>query len=573
MEVKRIFDRNRKALVIPDGLIVINREHNIIVFNEAASRLTEFGEVEITGKSINNLVIGDEVKEYLYNSFNKGKTYSNLSITIIDKSGKARSVVTSITPVIRDNEVINLVIIFRDTIEMVSLAEDLERKTRDLKEQKNRLDAIFNSSIEGTFTIDENWNITSFNNSAEKITGYSRAEATGKKCWEIFNADKCRNGCHMEKTMHDGSSTIGNEIEIITKEKKQIPIQVNSAVLLNNDGEKIGGVETFIDVSNVKKLYEQLEEKHKFENIVGKNNQIKKIISILKSVAPTDTTVLITGESGTGKELAAKAIHMHSLRREGPFVAVNCSAFVETLIESELFGHAKGSFTGAINSKPGKFELANGGTIFLDEIGDLSNAVQTKLLRVIESREYSRIGENEVRKLDARIITATNKNLMAEITKGNFREDFYYRINVINIHIPPLRDRKDDLPYLVSHFFSIFNNKFGKNIKRFTPNAYQKLIDYHWRGNIRELENVIEHCFVLCTGNTISLECLPENIREENAEPAEASPDSKVKNYEKDLIVKALQRNNYNRKNTAIELKINTSTLWRKMKKFGLLRN
>ena len=456
---------------------------------------------------------------------------------------------------------------------MLSLSEDLAAKNQELIDQRNKFEAIFNSNIEGTFTIDNKWNITAFNNSAEKITGYKKEEAIGNKCWNIFASNFCRNGCHMEQTMHKGKSTIGNELEIIQKNGNKVPIRINSAILLNNKNEKIGAVETFIDISEIKNLSAHLDERYSYENIIGKNKEFQKIISVLESVAQTDSSVLLTGESGTGKELAARAIHLRSPRRTEAFIAVNCSAFVESLIESELFGHEKGAFTGAIKTKTGRFELAKGGTLFLDEIGDLSLAVQTKLLRVLETREFERVGGTKTINMETRIIAATNKNLNEEIQSGRFRKDLFYRINIINIHLPSLRERKDDLPLLVSHFIDHFNEKFGKSVRQFSSSAYELLSDYEWPGNIRELENVIEHCFILCPGSIIQLEHLPKSIREGSLQsliPLSTQIRKNIMETEKGLILFTLEKNKWNKKATAKELNIDASTLWRKMKKFKI---
>ncbi len=574
-DVQSIIDQQKEALIIPDGIVVIGKDLNIIVFNEAASRITGFSEGNIVGGKCSILFKknGEESK-FISEVISEKRVYSNLPFKIKDINGNLIDVLASITPILKSDTVISVVLVFRNTKEMLSMAEELEQKTFELIDQRNKLDAIFNSNIEGTFTIDNDWNVTSFNDSAAKITGYKRTEAVGKKCWEIFNSSLCRNGCHMEQTMNKGTSTIGNELEIENKNGKGVPIRVNSAILRNNKNEKIGAVETFIDISEIKNLSSHLDEVFKYENIVGKNKEIKQIISVLESVAQTDSSVLITGESGTGKELAARAIHLNSPRRTGPFIAVNCSAFVESLIESELFGHEKGAFTGAIKTKIGRFELAQGGTLFLDEIGDLSTAVQTKLLRVLETHEFERVGGNKIIKMDTRIIVATNKNLIEEISAGRFREDLYYRINVINIHLPPLRERSDDLPLLVNHFIEQFNNKFGKNIKQFSSSAYDIIFEYNFPGNIRELENVIEHCFILCNGEIIQAEHLPKRLKSaqfNNDNEKIIRSSNNILETERDIILSALQTNKWNRALTAKELKINPSTLWRKMKKLKII--
>lgn len=573
-EVLDIIDINKETLIIPDGIVVIGRDKNIIVFNEAASRITGLSEDEVIGENFEILFQKNiDEKKFIIDALEKNLSFSNLSINITDIKGQIKNVLSSVTPIKRDGNVLSVLFVFRDTKEMISLAEEIQQKTSELIDQKNKLDAIFNSNIEGTFTIDNEWTITSFNISAEKITGYKKTEAIGKKCWEIFNSSFCRNGCHMEQTIQKGKAMVGNELEIIHKNGKKIPIRVNSNILINSKYEKIGAIETFLDISEIKNLSAHLSEFFKYENIVGRNKEIKQVISVLESVSQTDTTVLITGESGTGKELAARAIHLNSSRKSGPFIAVNCSAFVESLIESELFGHEKGAFTGAVKTKIGKFELAQGGTLFLDEIGDLSTTIQTKLLRVLETREFERVGGNKSIKMDARIITATNKDLLEEIKAGRFREDLFYRINVINVHLPPLRERMDDFPLIVNHFIELFNKKFNKNIKQFSSEAFDILLDYNWPGNIRELENVIEHCFVICTGDIIQVECLPKRLREQKFKTSvELHSNSKkgFKEAERELILSVLEKNNHNRTKAAKELNINPSTLWRKMKKLGI---
>lgn len=573
-EVQQIIDMNKEAVIIPDGIAVIGKDLRVIVFNEAASRISGYGEDDIIGMECSILFreCRDDLK-YISESLGNNRVFTNLAVNITDRKGNVKSVLASITPITKENSVLSVVFVFRDTKEMLALSSELEQRTIELIDQKNKLDAIFNSNIEGTFTIDNDWNVTSFNSSAEKITGFKKSEAVGKKCWNIFNSTLCRNGCHMEQTIKNGKPMIGNELEILHKSGKPVPIRVNSGILMNNKNENIGAVETFIDISEIKNLSAHLNDFFKYENIVGRNKEIKQIFYVLESVSQTDSSVLITGESGTGKELAARAIHLNSSRKTGPFIAINCSAFAETLVESELFGHEKGAFTGAIKTKIGRFESAQGGTLFLDEIGDLSIAVQTKLLRVLETREFERVGGNKIIKLNARIIAATNKNLAAEISAGRFREDLFYRINVINIHLPPLRERMDDFPLLVSHFIESFNSKFGKNIKRFSSTAFDILLEYDWQGNIRELENVVEHCFVLCNEEIIQVECLPKRLREQKRNGSPKTGNTGQLNFqdaEKTLLISVLEKNNWNRVKTARDLNINSSTLWRKMKKLGI---
>jgi PAS domain S-box-containing protein len=559
-------------MITPDGIIVISSEKKIIAFSQAASRITGYEEDEIILKDFNFLFKkSGEYKNYITDSLTSGNTYSNLSINITCNKDRVLNVLSSITPITRsDKSIIGLALVFRDTEEMLSLAEIIQDKTQALMDEKNKLDAIFNSNIEGTFTIDMEWNVTSFNKSAEKITGYNKEEAINKKCWEIFGSNLCRNGCHMESTMSGRVSSIGNELVIKSKEKKLIPIRVNSAPLLNGMNEQVGAVETFIDISEIKNLAEHLSEKYKFANIIGKSKSMNKVYSLLESVAQSDSSVLITGESGTGKELVARAIHLHSDRKSAPFVAINCNAFAESLIESELFGHEKGAFTGAIKNKTGRFELAKDGTLFLDEIGDLSSQIQVKLLRVLETKQFEQVGGIEPITLNARIIAATNKDLKKEIETGRFREDLLFRINVINIDLPPLRERMEDFPILVNHFIELFNVKLKKKIAGISAEAFRLLTKYNWPGNIRELENVIEHGFVLCQGEIIQLEHLPEKLINRIETFENKNKPSPIIEAEKKLILDTLEKYKGNKNETAKALGINKSTLWRKMKKLNL---
>jgi transcriptional regulator with PAS, ATPase and Fis domain len=341
---------------------------------------------------------------------------------------------------------------------------------------------------------------------------------------------------------------------------------------VDSDDQTIGGVETFYDISELKNLTTHLEERYKFENIIGRSKVMQKVYVMLENVSQTDSTVLITGESGTGKELVARAIHLNSIRKSKPFVVVNCSAFAESLLESELFGHERGAFTGAIKTKPGHLELAQGGTLFLDEIGDISLPIQVKLLRVLETRKYQRVGGVKEIALEIRLLAATNKNLLEEVKKGNFREDLYYRINVFNIHLPPLRERLSDFPLLIKHFLEKLNNKFNKSIKSINPEVLKILQNHLWYGNIRELENVLEHSFVLCHGPSIEINHLPDWLNNNNHKDiSNPTSNSTLKNAEMKVIEETLKKFDGNRKKTASALTINPSTLWRKMKKYDLV--
>ncbi len=318
-------------------------------------------------------------------------------------------------------------------------------------------------------------------------------------------------------------------------------------------------------------LEEMVEEKYNFNNIIGNSRAFLKILQIVKQVAPTDASVLITGESGTGKEVIANSLHMNSKRAKGPFIKVHCAALPETLLESELFGHEKGAFTGAIARKRGRFELADGGTIFLDEIGEISQNVQVKLLRVLQEQEFERVGGEETLKVNLRIITATNKDLKKSVEEGKFREDLFYRLNIVNIHIPPLRDRREDIPLFADNFIKYFSRKHGRDVRDIQPKALKILENYRWPGNVRELQNLIENLVVLNTGNTITEDMLPLYITGYAGSGGfQVEPGTPLDEIEKRAILSTLDYSNGNKSHAAKILNIGRKTLLRKLEEYGL---
>ena len=430
---------------------------------------------------------------------------------------------------------------------------------------------ILESISDGVFTVDHEWRITSFNRAAEVITGIPREEAIGKICREIFRSNMCESDCALRRTMKRGKSFIDSSTHIITKEGRYIPVVVSTSLLRDTDGKVLGGVETFRDMSLVEELRKELEGRFQVSDMVSRNPGMHKVFRILPQVAESGTTVLIQGETGTGKELLARAIHELSPRRKRPFVAVNCGALPDTLLESELFGYKKGAFTDAIRDKPGFLASAEGGTIFLDEIGDLSAAFQVRLLRVLQNRMYQPLGATSSVRANVRILTATNRDLDNLVKNGTFRQDLFYRINVIRLDLPPLRERKEDIPILVKHFIGRFNRLRGRSVAEISQEALSLLMFYDYPGNIRELENIIEHAFVLCQEVQIEIHCLPENLRITSPRPIVHGTIGKaVKSTEARMILDALERNKNNRLAAARDLGIHKSTLFRKIKRLGL---
>ncbi len=439
---------------------------------------------------------------------------------------------------------------------------------------KNVTGIILDSISDGVFTVDHEWRIMSFNAAAEKITGIPRAEAIGNYCWDVFRANMCEGNCALKRTMNEGEPLVSSSTYIINRYRKRIPITVSTSVLKTEDGNIIGGVETFRDMSVIEELRKELDSRFQAGDMVSRSVSMKRIFELIPHVADSDSTVLIQGETGTGKEILARAIHNASNRKDKPFIAINCGALPDNLLESELFGYKKGAFTNAVKDKPGYFAAASGGTIFLDEIGEVSPAFQVKLLRILESHEYTPLGSVKLVKADIRILAATNKNLNDMVAKGNFRLDLYYRINIVHLMLPPLRDRMEDIPLLVNLFIEKLNRVKGRNIFGVEHEVLSTFMSHKFPGNIRELENIIEHAFVLCREGSINITHLPGNRVPVNIKPlnSESITDA-VKSVESQVIIEALQRNNYNRTAAAIDLGMHKSTLFRKIKKLGITLN
>ena len=432
---------------------------------------------------------------------------------------------------------------------------------------------ILNSIADGVFTTDDDGKITFINKAGEDITGFSSREAIGRYCFDIFRADICQTRCALKETLKTKKEIINLPATILKKGGQKVPITISTAVLKNERGQIIGGVETFRDLSAIEELKKELSQKYTLGDIISKNHLIHDIFNILPNVAESDSTVLIQGASGTGKELFAKAIHNLSARKTKAFIKVNCGALPDTLLESELFGYVKGAFTDAKKDKPGRFALASGGTIFLDEVGDMSPSLQVKLLRVLQEREYEPLGATSPRQTDVRIIAATNQDLSTLVKEGKFRDDLYYRLNVVKIDLPPLSQRREDIPLLIDAFIQKFNAKMGKQIVGVSDEALRLLLSHDYPGNIRELENIIEHAFVLCGGNRIDVDCLPRGLTVRQQETESFAPKQEANPFEKaeaEIVKKTLERHRGNRTKAAQELGISRATLWRKIKKYEL---
>lgn len=430
--------------------------------------------------------------------------------------------------------------------------------------------AILESISDGVFTVDEQWRITSFNRAAEEITGVARREALGSLCSEVFKSSMCETGCPLRRTIRNSKPIINHNGFIIDRLGIKIPVSISTAVLKDGSGKMIGGAETFRDLREVEALKSELRAEFSIGSFVSHSSTMKPVIELAEAVADSPSTIVITGETGTGKEVLARSIHNLSGRKNEPFVAVNCGALPDTLLESELFGYKRGAFTGAERDKAGRFKLAGNGTLFLDEIGEVTPALQVRLLRVLQERCFEPLGSTTSEQVGARIIVATHRDLSKMVEAGTFRQDLFYRIHVMNLQIPPLRERKADVPLLAEHFIQKFNLLQKRFVPGISPQAYELLMSHNWPGNVRELENIIERAFLLCGDQMIMPAHLPTELIIRSQSGVHGSVAEAFRQSERDVILLALEKNSYNCAAAAEELEIHKTTLYRKIKKFNI---
>ena len=432
------------------------------------------------------------------------------------------------------------------------------------------LEAIFRSVKDAIITVDKDLLVLEINEAAKHICDINR-NSVGKPL--DSNASKCKRKCleTLSETINTKQSMEVNSLECQTEDCKEQVVKITTSPLLNNKGKFSGAIMVVRDETRLTDLERELKERQQFHRIIGKSKNMQEMYSLIELLADVETTVLITGASGTGKELVAEALHYNGTRSNAPMVKVNCSALSENLLESELFGHIRGAFTGAIKDKVGRFQMADGGTIFLDEIADISPKVQVELLRVLQEKEFERVGDALTIKVNVRVIAASNQSLSDKVKAGEFREDLYYRLNVMKLDLPPLRDRREDIPLLIEHFIDKFNKKFNKSISGVSTDVEGVFMDYSWPGNIRALEHSIEHSFILCRQSTITLEHLPPELKEFNIEENSCNDNGKADDPE--VIIQALNKTAWNKTKAAQLLGISRRSIYRKINEFNIVQD
>ncbi len=550
---------------VGDALFVVDAAQNVTYWNRQAEHLTGFSAEEVLGR---HCLSAMRCERCLYecNLFER-KTIDGARISLRAKDGRELRVRKTAFVLENDEgEVLGGIEFLRDETELFHRIQDC-RTSRLLVEDRERLQAAILGSVrEGVITIDPEFRITSFSRRAEAITGRRASDVVGMRCHDVLTSSLCDNHCPAQHCLDSGDEEAERLSEIITGTGASLSIGEVAVVLRDEEGGAIGLLLLIEDRSTQMDALTEVESAT-FCGIIGRSKAMRRVFRIIEQVAPTDVTVLLTGESGTGKEKVARAIHERSSRRNGPFHAINCAALPETLLESELFGHVRGAFTGADRARTGRIEAAAGGSLFLDELGEMPLSIQAKLLRFLQEREYQRVGDNQTRTADVRVIAATNRDLQAEVAEGRFREDLYYRVRVIPIELPPLRERKGDIPLLAAHLLNEIASKRNRPDISLTPATLQRLVDHPWPGNVRELINALEYAVALAPGRRIRASDLPPELAG-RSQRYSARRDGE--DHEPGRIRDALRLHDGNRSRTARYLGMDRVTLYRKMKKYGI---
>jgi PAS domain S-box-containing protein len=553
------------------GVFTVDIERRITSFNETVERLTGLKEDEVIGKKCYEVFFSDLCHgQCMYSEAVKasGKPLA-FDMEIQEETGGRRHITKLVSPLLSDaGEVTGCIEIFQDSS---AYSELLER----IRYDEHRLKLILDNLDIGVFTVNRGGHITSFNSMAETITGYRREEIVGQHHAKLTGCDRPGETCSLAESITTGKTLANLHRRLFTKDGRNLPIRANFMALRNEGGNTIGGLETFQDLSLIQQLNRAISNKYTFADMIGKDGVMQQIFEILPIVADSEANVLVEGPTGTGKDLLAKIIHNASQRRDKPFVKVNCAALPDNLLESEMFGYVKGAFTGADKDKPGRFQEADGGSIFLDEIGDLPLALQAKLLRVLEDREFYPLGGRKLCRVDVRIMAATNQILENLVKEKRFREDLFYRLNVMRLELPPLKERRGDISLLISNFIKKYNVTKETTVSRIGEDAMEVLLNYDYPGNVRELENVVEHACVLCQGAVIERRHLPMYLQKasdslEDEIISGPEPTESRDAWERERLVDSLKEHSWHRQKAAQALGMDRTTLWRKMKKYNI---
>jgi PAS domain S-box-containing protein len=552
------------------GVMVVGPDRKILSFNHSAEIITGYNESDLLGKYCHDILLeklcGGSC-QYL-DAIESGTPSGSLDLEVIDQSNATHNITRILSPIYGpDKTPAGCIEVFQDHSVFKELLERVRHDDRRLKIILDNLDI-------GVLTVDRGGHITFFNNRAEAMSGFNRGEVLGKSCTMIFGEASSHDMLLFKETIADGQARASTEGEIKTREGQAVPMRANYMALKNEDGRIVGGLATISDLSLKYQFNSEIKGRYTFYDMVGKDPAIQKIFDIVPVLASSDATILIEGPTGTGKDVLAKVVHSASMRSKNPWVKVNCAALPDNLLESEMFGYVKGAFTGADKNKPGRFQEADGGTIFLDEIGDLPLSLQAKLLRVLEDKEFYPLGSRKTTKVDVRIISATNQNLDRLVRERRFREDLFYRLNVMRLDLPPLKNRKGDIPLLIFHILKRLSATRDTMVEKFSNDAMEVLLNYDYPGNVRELENIIEHALIVCQDKIIERNHLPLSLQGGLAPTPvgeeQQSFDQKIESGEKAIIFDMLQKYNWNKGKTASALNINRTTLWRKMKKYSI---
>lgn len=553
---------------IEEGYVEVDLKGNTVFCNDSFCRITGYPREELLGLNYREYMDGAMAKRVFaaYNKVYRTQVPEKTFHYEIIRKDRAKRIIENSISLVKNSE--GHRVGFRSVVRDIT---DRKRTEEELEKHRRSLQAIFRSVRDAIITVDTNMVVIEANEATSSICGISSKNIIGK----IFT--ECRFRC--DKSCHEVlRNSLGKKIDIkeykIQCRHRDRPEQkavVTSSPLLGQDGILMGTVFLIRDITRLSTLERELRERHQFQNIIGKSKKIQNVYALLEDLANLDTTVLITGETGTGKSLVAKVLHYGGSRAFKPLITVNCSALPENLLESELFGHVKGAFTGAIKDTQGRFQAAHGGTILLDEIGDISPTIQLKLLRVLQEKEFERLGESFPQKIDVRIIATTNRDLKEKMRLGEFREDLYYRLKVMEVKLPPLRERLDDILLLVNHFCNVFKKKFGKNIEKVSDETLSVFLNYSWPGNVRELEHSLEHAFILCHGSVIALEHIPIEITQYTV--SKKSIQQKRTVQEPQDILMVLDKTDWNKAKAARLLGIDRSTLYRKIRQYRLSRS